>query len=105
MPANVPVPVRALSLGYRYDGAAGDTLRPGEVFSIADGTGGAVELPPARDTGGSLVLCLAPTDGTELKITASAGDLIDDSPTYTLALPQRSQMLVSLGGLGVWRLL
>lgn len=105
MPANIPAPVQGLALGYRYDGAAGDTLRPGEVFSIADGTGGAVELPPARDAGGSLVLCLAPTDGSALKINAASGDLIDDSPTYTLALPQRSQMLVSLGGLGVWRLL
>lgn len=105
MPANIPAPVSGFSLGYRYDGAAGDVLRPGEVFFIADGTGGAVQLPPARDTGGSLILCLAPTDGSPLKIQASGGDLIDADTQYILALPQRSQMLVSLGGLGAWRLL
>jgi len=105
MPAPIPAPVSGVSFGYRYDCAAGDTLRPGEVFATADGTGGAVTLPPARSTGGSLVLCLAPTDGSTLKITATPGDFIDADTTYNLVLPQRSQMLVSLGALGVWRLL
>lgn len=105
MPAPIPAPIAGVSLGYRFDGAAGDTLRPGEVFATADGTGGAVKLPPARSTGGSLVLCLAPTDGSVLKITATPGDFIDSDTTYNLALPQRSQMFISLGALGVWRLL
>ena len=103
MPAPIPAPVSGVSFGYRYDCAAGDTLRPGEVFFILDGTGGAVTLPPAASTGGSLVLCFAPTDGSPLKINADGADTIDGDPSYPLALPQRSQMLVSLGLAGLWK--
>jgi hypothetical protein len=103
MPAPIPAPIAGVSLGYRFDGAAGDVLRPGEVFFIFDGTGGAVTLPPAESTGGALVLCLAPTDGSTLKITAGGSDTIDGDATYNLTLPQRSQMLVSLGRAGLWK--
>ena len=103
MPAPVNPPVAGVSLGFRFDGASGDTLRPGEVFFVLDGSGANVQLPLAASAPGALIFVLASTPPNVVKINAQSPDTIDGASGVILASPERAMLSVSLGPLNDWR--
>jgi len=103
MPAPVNPPVAGVSLGFRFDGASGDILRPGEVWFEASGSGANVQLPLAASAPGALVYVLASTPPNVVKINAQSPDTIDGAGGVILASPERAMLFVSLGPLNDWR--